>query len=556
MGSVTFAPDVALLPAPDSRRLRLQLTAALLTAVAAALVLAFGPSPADAAAHLYRTFLVRHGYLVWDNLWFGGHYPLASYSLLYYFPAVVVGNLPLVFAATLLSTILFADIAYQEWGPVAVWPTRIFAVFAAAPLFTGAYSYGLGLAAMLGALRAAQARQTWLTVLLAALTLGLSPLAFAFLVLVLAAVAVGRRVVDKKSVIIGAALVALTGAQLAVLAIFPSSGVYPFHLADLLSVLGVCALGALLSRSLPRGAPFVAFFVLWGLGSIVAYAVPNTIGDNWTRLRGFVLPVMLVVALLTHFRPRVLAVCALAAALAYNLVPYLQQIQYRTDVRPETATFWSPPLGYLRAHLSPNYRVEVVPTTEHWETYWLPRAGIPIARGWYRQLDIVENPSLYRHSLTGLGYRMWLRAMGVKYVLLPATTLDPVGGTAEARLLRSGAAGLREVYRGSGGTVYALPHATPLLTGRARAYIARIGHTAVTGWVAEPGRYFLRERYTPYFKVRPGGCASATQSHMTWLTVTRAGRFTLKVPHSPTAILSAAVSDHHACNMSFGGRPG
>src|SRR5436305_1875840 len=59
MGSVTFAPDVAL-PAPDSRRLRLQLTAALLTAVAAALVLAFGPSPADAAAHPYRTFLVRH----------------------------------------------------------------------------------------------------------------------------------------------------------------------------------------------------------------------------------------------------------------------------------------------------------------------------------------------------------------------------------------------------------------------------------------------------------------------------------------------------------------
>ena len=41
----------------------------------------------------------------------------------------MAGNLPLVFAATLLSTILFADIAYEEWGPVAVWPTRIFAVF-------------------------------------------------------------------------------------------------------------------------------------------------------------------------------------------------------------------------------------------------------------------------------------------------------------------------------------------------------------------------------------------------------------------------------------------
>ena len=536
-----FGPDAAL-PAPASIRLRLELTAALLTASAAALLLAFGPSPADAAAHLYRTFLVRHGVLVWDNLWFGGNYPLASYSLLYYFPAAVVGNLPLVFAATVASTVLFAAVAYHEWGPVAVWPTRIFAVFAAAPLFTGVYSYALGFATLLGALRSAQKGWTWLTIVLAALTLGFSPLAFAFLVLIFGAVLVSRRRIARRTVVLGAALAVLAGLQVAVLALFPSPGVYPFHVADLLSVLGVCALGALLAHRAEKGAPLVAFFVFWAVGSLIAYGAPTPIGDNWTRLRGFVFPLMLLAALLARFRPRLLAATALTAALAYNLVPYLQQIQYRTDVRPENAAFWAAPLHYLRKHFSPNYRVEVVPTTEHWETYWLPRAGIPIARGWYRQLDIVDNPSLYRHSITGPGYRMWLRAMGVKYVLLPATQLDPMGGTAEGRLLQSGAAGLPEVYRSRVGTIYALPNPTPLLTGPAHAKIARIGHTTVTGWVSTPGRYFFRERYTPYFKVQPGGCVSATRTNMTWLTLTRPGRFTLKIPHSPEGILKLAVT--------------
>jgi len=42
---------------------------ALLTAAVAALLLAFGPVPGDAAVHLYRTFLVRSGALVWDNFY-------------------------------------------------------------------------------------------------------------------------------------------------------------------------------------------------------------------------------------------------------------------------------------------------------------------------------------------------------------------------------------------------------------------------------------------------------------------------------------------------------
>ena len=187
---------------------------AALTAAVAALLLAFGPAPGDAAAHLYRTFLVRHGVLVWDSFWFAGHYPLASYSLLYYFPAAVVGNLPLVFAAAVASTLLFAAVAFEEWGPAALWPTRVFGVLAAAPVFTGLYSYTLGFATLLGALRAVQRNRVWLAVVLAAVTLGFSPLAFLFLVLILASVFVTRRKIARRTLVLAVSLVVLGCFQL------------------------------------------------------------------------------------------------------------------------------------------------------------------------------------------------------------------------------------------------------------------------------------------------------------------------------------------------------
>ena len=51
------------------------------------------------------------------------------------------------------------------------------------------------------------------------------------------------------------------------------------------------------------------------------YLVPSAVGDNWTRLRGFVFPIMLIAALQARFRPRGLTVIALSLALAYNLTP-------------------------------------------------------------------------------------------------------------------------------------------------------------------------------------------------------------------------------------------
>ena len=82
---------------------------------ALALVL-FGPPPGDLPAHLYRTELVRDGVLVWDTFWYAGHYPLLGYSLLYYFPAALVGNDLVALVSVVAAAALFASLAEREWG--------------------------------------------------------------------------------------------------------------------------------------------------------------------------------------------------------------------------------------------------------------------------------------------------------------------------------------------------------------------------------------------------------------------------------------------------------
>jgi len=512
---------------------------AALTATFGLLVHLVGPAPGDAPVHLYRTFLVRDGALVWDNFWYAGTYPLASYSLLYYLPAALVGNLPLVFVSAVASTVLFASIAWREWGRAALWPARVFGVLAAAPMFTGLYAYSLGFTAMLGTLKLLQLRRFRLAAVVAALTVGFSPLAFAFLCLIVGSYVVSRRRISRRQIWFGAGLAVAAGIEVLALVLFPAStGVYPFHWVDFVSVLGVTSLGVLVARRARGGGPLVAFYALWGLGSVVVYIVPSPLGDNWTRLSAFIFPVMLLTASLAGFRPRRLVVLALAGALAYNLVPYALLLPSRFDNNTQNASFWRPAIRFLRAHDQPGYRVEVVPTAEHWEAYWIPRSGFPLARGWYRQLDVADNPTLYKNDLDADAYRSWLRSDAVRYVLLSTTApLDWDGGPEEARVVRSAHSGLREVFRSRNWTIYELPHATPLLTGPGHPVVTSFGHTEIGGRVYAAGRYLLRAHYSPYLTLKGSGCVSSGPDEMTYLDLTRPERFALSVPGTPDGLV-------------------
>ena len=546
MTSATATADFAELPRLARRRE--VVLGAVVTAALAALLLAVGPAPGDAPVHLYRTFLVRDGALVWDNFWYAGNYPLASYSLLYYLPAAVVGNLPLVFAAAVVSTVLFTSLALREWGTAALWPGRVFGVLAAAPLFTGLYAYSLGFTAMLGALKALQAGRRKLAILLVLLTVGFSPLAFAFLCLVLASYALARRHVSRRTLMIAGGLALAAAIELAALLLFPTNtGVYPFHWIDFAGVLLVSGLGLVVARRARGAAPLVAFYALWGLGSVVFYVVPTPLGDNWTRLGAFGLPIMLITCALAGFRPRRLVALALAVAFAYNVVPYVLLIPYRLDNRPAQAVFWQPMLDYLRTHVQPGYRVEVVPTAAHWEAYWVPKAGFALARGWYRQLDVADNPTLYRHHLSPAAYRAWLRASAVEYVALSSTPLDWDGGPQERRVLQTPGSGLKVVFRSADWTIYRLPHPTPLVTGPGTALVTDFGHTIIRGDVSRPGRYLLRAHYNPYWKLAGHGCVERGPGKMTWLRLTRPGPFAVSVPAGPEQLVDQLLGRHSGC---------
>jgi hypothetical protein len=521
--------------------------AALLAAVVAVPLAVFGPPGGDMPAHLYRTMLVEDGVFVWDNLWYGGHYPLASYSLLYYLPATVFGNTPLAVAAVIVSAALFASICEREWGAPAVWPSRVFAVLASGPIFTGTYTYALGLLALLGALRLLQANRVGLALAAAALCLGFSPLAYAFLCIAFASVGIARGRVDRKALAVASGLAVFAGVQTTAIWVFPHEAVYPFRLFELGVVLVVCALGAAVALRVPRARIVVALFALWALSSVVAFLVRSPIGENITRLRGIVFALVLLAAVLARFRPLWLVAPALALSLAYNLVPYLAVIPYRTDGRPAEEAYWEPALDFLRANSESGYRVEVVPTGDHWEAYWVPRAGFALARGWYRQLDIAQNRLFYEEPLRASDYRDWLRRMGVRYVLLPDTQLGRYGEQREADLLTSGRSGLRLAFTTENWQIYELPSAEGLLGGLGGPRISALGHDRVAGSVTALGDHRLAVRYTRYWRVTRGRvCLEEAADGMTTLRFAAAGAFVLELDESPAALMRAAVGDSPA----------
>jgi hypothetical protein len=523
---------------------------AALAAMASSLAVFAAPRGGDLAAHLYRTSLVQHGIVIWDNLWFAGQYPLASYSLLYYLLAAVVGNTALGVLGVVAASALFASIMQREWRRVGRWPARAFAVLLAGQAFTAAYPYDLGLAAMVGTLWALQRRRLRLAALLTLLTLGFSPLAFLFLVLALVALFLRRRRVNRPTLAMAAAATVAAGLQLGALVLLPTAGlVYPYGAWRFAAGLAVVGLGIVLCVRGRAGWPLASLFVVWAAASLVLYLVPTPVGHNLVRASVFLFPLMLIAASLADFRPRWIAYPALVGALAANVLPYVPMLAVRTSGAGSEPAFWAPVVRFLHEHLRAGYRVEVVPTANHWESDFLPGAGIPLARGWYRQLDLADDPSLYGPRLTPAAYRAWLRSRAVRFVVLPHLPLEAIDAAREARLLQRGTSGLRRVWSASTATIYALPHPTPLLTGPARAVITRLDANTIGGRVSQGGSYLLRVRFTQYWSVEPRTLCLEPAAHgMTTMTVARPGRFVLRALETPLAVLAANFDrDSHGC---------
>ena len=311
-------------------------------------------------------------------------------------------------------------------------------MLAAGPLFTGTYSYAAGFATLLATLAALQSGRISIAVGCAALTLGFSPLAFVFLVLVLAAVVVARRqhrppggaVRDRAHRGCAGSSSSRCGCSRPVAAIRSAASSWrPCSWSP--------ASASLIASRAPQGGVLAGLFGFWLLASVALYLVPEPVGENVTRLRSVVFPLMLLTVLLARFRPRRLAMVGLALALAYNVAPYAPAVASRMDARAsQDELFWAPALDYLR--VARHARTTASRSCPRPTTGRPTGCRAPASRSRGGGTASSTSPRTACSTATRSrrrGYRVWLRRMAVKYVLLPEIRLGKKGASREARLL-------------------------------------------------------------------------------------------------------------------------
>jgi hypothetical protein len=352
------------------------------------------------------------------------------------------------------------------------------------------------------------------------LALASSPLAFALLGIVLGGIAIARRP-ERRRVIAAVVVVGFAAAvQLTTGRLFPSDGRYPFRTSDLVPAVAFCLLLVALTVTVPRARPLAAVIGVYLVACLLAYAVPSDLGSNVERLRYAALPLALLALSLARWRPLCFALPLLTVALIWNGQAIAHTFQKANADTTSQRAVWAPPLRFLRANLSPSYRVEAVDTVDHWAAAYLPTAGIPIVRGWFRQEDFPQNELLY-DRLAARDYRAWLRRFSVRYVLVTDAPPD-YSAREEAALVRSGRSGLRPVFHSAHATIYEVPDARPLVTGPAPASVLYLWPTRIVVVVGAPGRYRVAVRWSPYWRTFQG-CLQPTRDGMVGLTAHRAG---------------------------------
>jgi hypothetical protein len=289
--------------------------------------------------------------------------------------------------------------------------------------------------------------------------------------------------------------------------------------------------------------PLRGIFGIYLVVLLASYVVPSSIGSNIERIRYIAVPLALIALALRHWRPLWLALPVLVLACVWNATPIVASFARVSNDPASSVAYWQPAIDYLHSHLSPSFRVEVVDTAEHWPAAYLPDAGIPIVRGWYRQSDFPQNELLYDPKLAAAPYEEWLRRMGVRYVVLADASPD-YSSRGEAALIRSGHTSLVPVQRTKHLTVYELPAASPLIVGPAAATVLWLWPSRLVAQFDAPGSYRVKVRWSPYWRAS-SGCVGRTSD----------GMVQLNVPHQGLMALSFGVDVHRGLQALAGVTP-
>jgi hypothetical protein len=511
------------------------------------------PAGGDQAAHAYLMHVMGNGgSVLWDNYWYAGRYEIVDYSPLFYPVAHVVGENTLILVSVMCASLGVAFMARRLYGSRGTVPAVAFAVFCSFEVVIGQYPFALGLALAVLACVALVVRRPLGAVIAGVACALASPLALLFLLILVGGVAASRRDLWRERwwrwAVAGLALIALVEAGL--LRVFPDQGRYPFSTRDFakLVVFGVALF--LLARPEPRLRELRGVIGVYLVVAVALFLVPIEVGSNIERLGNyFALPATIIVLSYRRFRPLPVAAVMLVSCVAINVAPAAEALVRGIGDPAQQATFWTGTVRYMRLHLRPGARVEVVATAAHWESDYLPRNGIALARGWFRQDDAPTNNLFYEPNLTADRYRLWLQELAVAYVVDPRTALD-YSSTAEAALLKHPAAlGLRKIYDDANVKIFAVEHPTPMVTPRARAKVVALGQSTLRLVVFHPGPLTLRIRYTPYWDADPGGglCLTRRSDGLTRVQALRPGRYALRVSANLSTGLSTLAGLSSGC---------
>ncbi|MFN2627310.1 MAG: hypothetical protein ABR569_01580 [Gaiellaceae bacterium] len=524
---------------------------ALISAAAAATVAALlawlGPPGTDLAAHAYqRTIFLQHGFSLWNNFWYAGRYSFVTYSLLYYPLAALLGIRLLAVATIATAAYAFAVVLGREWGPAARWSSRTFAVIWAGIVLSAAFPFALGMALALLGIWSLQARAHWRFALLAALTLAASPVAFLLLVVVVSGIALSRRtsVRSRNSIVPAAALAMSALFEFALTRAFPGGGRFPFSFTAAVVCFAFCLVGLAFTWRVESLRVLRFVFGLYLVACILAFAVPSTVGENIGRLRYAAVPLAVLVFSVRRWRPLVPALIVVTLAILWNVAPLAESYAKGEADPAAQAAYWAPAVNYLEQHLTPSYRVEAVDTAGHWPAVYLADVGIPLARGWFRQDDFPQNEVLYG-TLGPRAYMVWLRNLGVRYVVLTGAPPD-YSARGEAALLKSERSGLKPVFVTRALTIYQVPRARPILTGPGSPRVAALRQTRVDLIVRRPGRFHLAVRWSPYWHASRG-CLTESKDGMISLRTRRATPVSLRFDVSPKRALAALAGEKPTC---------
>ena len=524
---------------------------ALLSAAAAASVAAalawLGPPGTDFAAHAYqRTLFLEHGFTLWNNYWYAGRYSFVTYSVFYYPLAALLGIRLLAVATIALAALAFAVVLGREWGPTVRWSSRTFAVVWAGIVLSAAFPFALGMAIALLSIWALQAGGRWRFAALATLTLLASPLAFLLLVVLLAGVGLARRQTLQQSRVplAGVAMAGLL--EVALWRIFPGGGRFPFSAPEFAAGVAFCIACLALTWRVENARVLRFFFAAYLVAVVALYIVPSAIGENVARLRYAAVPLVVLVFSLRQWRPRFLGVAIVVLAVAWNLSPLAYSLARNVSDVTANRQAWSGAIGYLRQNLGADYRVEAVDTPTHSAAVYLAGANIPIARGWFRQDDFPQNEVLY-DKLGAKTYLHWLRGLGVRFVVLAHGTPDS-SARREAKLVRSGRAGLLPVFYTGKLTIYAVPDPQPILTGPGFPTLTSLTESHIGVVVHGGGTYRIAVRWSPYWHASLG-CLRKGRDGMVRLTTRHAHFVRLTFRVDATRALEELAGQQPTCRL-------